>query len=325
MGFLRSCMSSKETKRRRYIYGPVPSRRLGLSLGIDIVPMKVCTLDCVYCQLGRTTEKSTVRREFVDIKAVVAEVESRLAEGVRADYITIGGSGEPTLNSQLGDLIDGLHRVTDIPVAVLTNGTLFYREDIRAECARAALVMPTLDAGDAATFEAVNRPARDISIEKLVSGLSAFRDRFAGQIWLEVFIVPGVNTNPEQIGKMKELIGRIGPDKVQLNTAVRPPAEKSVEPASRETLAGIARQLGDNCEVIADVPMGCCDRQAQQVTADVLSMLKRRPCSVQDLCTGLGITADETMRQLCNLRNQGVVAAEPRGDVVYFRTQSKPS
>jgi wyosine [tRNA(Phe)-imidazoG37] synthetase (radical SAM superfamily) len=268
---------------------------------------------------------STVPREFGDISAIVAEVEIRLAEGVRADYITIGGSGEPTLNSRLGDLIDRLHRVTDIPVAVLTNGTLFYREDVRAECARADVVIPTLDAGDAATFEAVNRPARDISIEKLVSGLSTFRDGFAGQIWLEVFIVPGVNANPEQIGKMKELIGRIRPDKVQLNTAVRPPADKSVEPASRETLAGIALQLGDDCEVIADIAVVCCDRQALQVTADVLSMLKRRPCSVRDLCTGLGITADEAMEQLSDMRNQGLVVAEPRGDVVYFRTQSKPS
>ena len=318
-------MSSKENKQHRYIYGPVPSRRLGLSLGIDIVPMKVCTLDCIYCQLGRTTEKSTVRREFVDIDAVIAEVKSRLAEGVRADYITIGGSGEPTLNSRLGDLIDGLHRVTDIPVAVLTNGTLFYREDVRAECAKADVVIPSLDAGDEAAFEAVNRPARDISIEKLVSGLSMFRDEFAGQIWLEVFIVPGVNTSPEQIAEMKELVARIRPDKVQLNTAVRPPAEKSVEPASYDTLAAIARQMGGHCEVIADVPAGCCDRQAAEVTADVLSMLKRRPCSVQDLCTGLGITAEEVTRQLNDLHSRGLIVAEPRGDTVYFRAQPKPS
>ncbi len=318
-------MSSKENRQRRYIYGPVPSRRLGLSLGIDIVSMKVCTLDCVYCQLGRTTDKSTVRREFVDIDAVIAEVKSRLAEGVRADYITIGGSGEPTLNSRLGDLIDGLHRVTDIPVAVLTNGTLFYREDVRAECAKADVVIPSLDAGDAAAFEAVNRPARDISIEKLVSGLSTFRDAYAGQIWLEVFIVPGVNTSHEQVEKMKELVGRMRPDKVQLNTAVRPPAEKSVKAASCETLAAIAREMGGNCEVIADVPSSSRNRQAPEVTADVLSMLKRRPCSVQDLCTGLGIASEDAMRQLNDLLNQGLVVADPRGDIVYFRAHSKSS
>ncbi|RPJ29194.1 MAG: radical SAM protein [Planctomycetaceae bacterium] len=318
-------MNNKESKRHRYIYGPVPSRRLGLSLGIDIVPMKICTLDCIFCQLGRTTEKSTVRRDFVDIDAVIAEVKSRLAEGVRTDYITIGGSGEPTLNSRLGDLIGGLHKVTDTPVAVLTNGTLFDREDVRAECAKADVVIPSLDAGDEAAFEAVTRPACDISIEKLVSGLSTFRDEFSGQIWLEVFIVPGVNTSPEQIAEMKGLVERIRPNKVQLNTAVRPPTEKSVEPASYETLTAIAREMGGDCEVIADVPAGSCDRQAAQVTADVLSMLKRRPCSVQDLCTGLGITPDEATRQLTDLRRQGLIVAEPRGDTVYFRGHSKPS
>ncbi|MBN1508803.1 MAG: radical SAM protein [Sedimentisphaerales bacterium] len=315
-------MSSRGSKRHRHIYGPVPSRRLGLSLGVDIVPRKVCTLDCIYCQLGRTTEKSTVRRDFVDIDAVVAEVEGRLEEGVRTDYITIGGSGEPTLNSRLGDLIDALHRVTTVPVAVLTNGTLFYREDVRAECARADVVIPSLDAGDATVFEAVNRPTHDISIEKLVSGLSAFRDEFSGQIWLEVFLVPGVNTSDDQIGKMKGLVERIRPDRVQLNTAVRPPAEEDVELASREALVAIARQMGGNCEVIADVPVGCCNRQAQEVAADVLSMLRRRPCSVQDLCTGLGITAEEATRQLTDLQNQQAVIAEPRGDVTYFRAAS---
>ena len=174
-----------------YIYGPVPSRRLGLSLGIDIVPSKICTLDCVYCQIGRTTEKSTVRRGFFDLPAVLDELKVRLAEGGSIDYITIGGSGEPTLNSQLGALIDGIRSLTAIPVAIITNGTLLYRPDVRAECGKANLVIPSLDAGDATTFGAVNRPAPDINIEKLVSGLALFREEFSGQIWLEVFLIEG--------------------------------------------------------------------------------------------------------------------------------------
>jgi wyosine [tRNA(Phe)-imidazoG37] synthetase (radical SAM superfamily) len=182
-----------------HIYGPVPSRRLGRSLGVDIVPAKICTLDCVYCQIGRTTEKSTVRRAFFDVRAVLGELKSRLAGGVDADYITIGGSGEPTLNAQLGLLIDGIRQITDIPVAIITNGTLLYRADVRADCAKADVVIPSLDAADAEAFQAVNRPAPDISIEKLVLGLVQFREEFAGQIWLEVFLVEGVNTGPEQI------------------------------------------------------------------------------------------------------------------------------
>ena len=318
-------MDKKKNRQFRYIYGPVPSRRLGLSLGVDIVPMKICTLDCVYCQLGRTTEKSTVRRDFVDVEAVLAEVQAKVKEGGRIDYITLGGSGEPTLNSRLGDLIDGIHGFTDIPVALLTNGTLFCREDVRAECAKADVVVPSLDAGDEAAFEAVNRPARDITIEKLVSGLSTFRDQFPGQIWLEVFLIPGLNTNPEQIEKIKGLVRRIRPDKVQLNTAVRPAAEKGVEPADAETLTAIAEQIGDGCEVIADVPATCFDRRTQRIGADVLSMLKRRPCSVRDLCTGLGIAPNEAVKQVTDLCNRGLIGSELRGGVTYFRARLKSS
>jgi len=318
-------MSSRESKQRRYIYGPVPSRRLGLSLGVDIVPTKICTLDCVYCQLGRTTEKSVVRRDFVDIDAVLAEVGDWLKDGGRADHITLGGSGEPTLNLRIGDLVDGIHALTDIPVAILTNGTLFYREDVRADCARADVVVPSLDAGDSAVFETVNRPAPDISIEKLVSGLAAFRDEYGGQIWLEVFMIPGVNTDEEQIEKIKKLSERMRPDKIQLNTAVRPTAEKGIEAAARETLAAIARQIGGGCEVIADVPAATCDRRRERVTADVLSMLKRRPCSVEDLCRGLGITPDEARRQVTDLGGRGLIDAESRGEKTYYRARSKAS
>jgi len=173
-------MGGKRLERTGYVYGPVPSRRLGLSLGVDIVPPKICTLDCIYCQIGRTTQKSTERRDFLDIALVLAELRDRLAEGVVADYITIGGSGEPTLNSRLGELIDGIREMTRIPIAVLTNGTLLYRPDVRADCAKADVVLPSLDAGDATVFNKVNRPAPDISIEKLVGGLRQFREEYSG-------------------------------------------------------------------------------------------------------------------------------------------------
>jgi wyosine [tRNA(Phe)-imidazoG37] synthetase (radical SAM superfamily) len=318
-------MTKAENEQYRYTYGPVPSRRLGLSLGVDIVPMKICTLDCIYCQLGRTTEKSTTRGDFVDIAAILSEIGARVEQGLQADHITIGGSGEPTLNSRLGDLVDGIHELTDIPVAILTNGTLLYRADVRAECVKADVVVPSLDAGDERAFEIVNRPARDISIETLVSGLISFRDEYAGPIWLEVFIVPGVNTDPGQIAKIKEIVAKTRPDKVQLNTAVRPPAEKSVEPADAEMLEAIARQIGGDCEVIADVPVGCCDRPRQRTATDVLSMLKRRPCSVQDLCKGLGLTPEEASKEVADLQSRGLIVPEKRGDIMYFLVPQKPS
>jgi len=159
------------------LYGPVPSRRLGLSCGIDIVPFKVCTLDCIYCQLGKTALTTIERKEYTPVESVLTELKEALAEGLQADYITIAGSGEPTLNSRLGELIDGLKNLTNIPVAVLTNGTLFYREDVRVDCSRADVIMPSLDAGDEHTFQRINRPNSVISIEKLISGAGSLFDR----------------------------------------------------------------------------------------------------------------------------------------------------
>ena len=311
-------MGENDRTKTDYVYGPVPSRRLGLSLGVDIVPAKICTLDCLYCQLGRTTEKSTDRRDFLDIKAVLAELRGKLAEGITATYVTIGGSGEPTLHLRLGDLIDGIRKLTEIPVAILTNGTLLWREDVRAECAKADVVIPSLDAGDAATFEMVNRPAADISIEKLVSGLVQFRQAFSGRIWLEVFFIPGVNTHREQIEQIKALIGEIRPDKVHLNTAVRPAAEEGIEPVTRARLDEIAKGLGGGCEVVADTPVGLGDRHLERAAADVVSMLKRRPCSVQDLCAGLGMTPNEAVKHVTRLQSMGLVTSERRRGTTYF-------
>ncbi|MHC4423584.1 MAG: radical SAM protein, partial [Planctomycetota bacterium] len=189
-------------EEKKYVFGPVPSRRLGRSLGVDIVPFKVCTLDCVYCQLGSTINKTIERKEYIPIEPVLAELKDRLDGGLQADFITVSGSGEPTLNSRLGELIDGIKKITDIPVAILTNGTLLYRGDVRADCAKADVVVPSLDAGDEETFRKINHPCSDISIEKLVSGLCAFRKEFAGQIWLEVFLAEDLNTNAEQITKL---------------------------------------------------------------------------------------------------------------------------
>jgi wyosine [tRNA(Phe)-imidazoG37] synthetase (radical SAM superfamily) len=312
-------MDTAKAKQTSYTYGPVPSRRLGLSLGVDIVPGKICTLDCIYCQIGRTTRRSIVRQDFIDIDTVLAELAAKLKTGLKADYITIGGSGEPTLNSRLGDLIDGIRRLTDIRVAILTNGTLLYRADVRAECAKADVVCPTLDAADAAVFEAVHRPTRGITIEKLVSGLEEFRREYRGEIWLEVFLVTGVNTEAEQIEKLKGLIRRIRPDKVHLNTVVRPPAEPNVQAVPAATLDAIARQIGGNCEVIGAPPSAGTEEHRERAEADVVSVLKRRPCSVEDICTGLAMDRNEVLKHLTHLQGLGTVTIERRGDITYFQ------
>jgi wyosine [tRNA(Phe)-imidazoG37] synthetase (radical SAM superfamily) len=307
---------------KKYLYGPVSSRRLGLSLGVDIVPFKICTLDCIYCQLGGTTKKTTERAEYVSSEAVLAELRETLARDLKADFITIGGSGEPTLNSKLGEIIDGIKKITDIPVALLTNGTLFCRPDVRADCAKADVVLPSLDAGDKRTFEKINHPHEDIVIENMISGLCVFRNEFAGQIWLEVFFIDGINTEAGQIAKIKDAIEQIRPDKVQLNTAVRPAAENGIKRLSPERLQVLAKQLGKKCEVAADFSPGRCGKHIESKAESVLSMLKRRPCSINDICSGLGIHSNEALKYVDHFRQKGIVSASEKDGIVFFRALS---
>jgi len=320
-------------EENKYVFGPVPSRRLRLSLGVDIVPFKVCTLDCIYCQIGRTTVKSIERKDYVPLEAVLAELKDKLQRGLQPDFITISGSGEPTLNSRLGELIDGIRKITDIPVAVLTNGTLLYRPDVRADCAKADVVLPSLDAGDEQTFRKVNRPHKDICIEKLVAGLCAFREEFAGRIWLEVFLVEGLNTDNEQIDKIKQLIARIRPDKVQLNTAVRPTAEAGVGRLDAGKLRAIAEKIGEECEIITDFSLEHADKSKAQDELDsisegfamiaqkegtLLSMLKRRPCSLSDICSGLGLGRNEAIKYITHLQQGGFVGSTEKDGTTFF-------
>jgi wyosine [tRNA(Phe)-imidazoG37] synthetase (radical SAM superfamily) len=316
----------------KYLYGPVPSRRLGRSLGVDIVPFKVCTVNCVYCQLGKTAKTTIERKDFVPVGDVLAELKDKLVRGLEADFIAISGSGEPTLNSRLGEIVDDIKKITDIPVAILTNGTLLYRQEVRADCARADVVLPSLDAGDEQTFRRINRPHSDLSIEKLVDGLSAFREEFSGQIWLEVFLIEGFNTDTAQIDKIKDAIRRIRPDKIQLNTAVRPPAELEIKTLDHAAMKTIAKRFGDKCEVVACCSPPCsaglnkstpqdvlAEPAAKRTAETLLSMLKRRPCSLGDICTAMGMRRNEALKYINRFKQQGLIASEQRGTTVFFK------
>lgn len=312
----------------------MPSRRLGLSLGVDIVPFKVCTLDCVYCQLGRTTQKSIERKEFVPVEDVLSELRNRIAKGLTADYITFSGSGEPTLNSGLGEMISDIKKITTISVAVLTNGTLFYMPDVRVDCSNADLILPSLDAGDQKTFEKINRPHPDINIKKVISGLCELRKQFVGQIWLEVFLVDSLNTEAQQLSSIKRAIELICPDKIQLNTAVRPTADASVKPVDYRRLLDIADFFGPQCEVIADsakLSISVSDdrstvAKSAQFSADdnqametLLSMLKRRPCSLDDISSSLGIHRAQAVKYLTCLEQSRLISSERKKGIIFYK------
>ncbi len=328
---MKSYADKKVTDKKKYLYGPVPSRRLGRSYGIDIVPFKVCTLDCIYCQLGKTTSRTIERRDYGPVEPIVTELKKALVKSRDVDFITIAGSGEPTLNIRMGELIDSIKGITNIAIAVLTNGTLLYRQDVRAECSKADVVMPSLDAGDEQTFRKVNHPHKDISIENVISGLCTFRDEFAGRIWLEILFVEGINNSTEQIAGIKEAIERIRPDKVHINTVVRPAAEAGIKKLDAEQLQAVASLLGPKSEIVVDFSLGQnspttagCGTMVNQYgidskAEDVLSMLKRRPCSLDDICSGLGINRNEIVKYISDLQGRGVIHTESKDGKVFFK------
>lgn len=302
----------------RYVYGPVPSRRLGLSLGVDVVPLKTCTLNCVYCQLGPTPRPTVERRAYVPVRDVLDDVAVALRERPTPDFVTVSGSGEPTLHSGLGDLIDGLRRLTRIPVAVITNGTLLWVPEVRAACAKADVVLPSLDAGDPETFRRVNRPHPEATFERLLSGLKALRAEYDGQIWLEVFIVRGITDNEEAVRRIARLAAETQPDRVQLNTAVRPAAKAEVQPVPAERMAALASLFDPPAEVIADYRGP--HAGAHQAGADaVLEFLSRRPATVEDVAAGLDLKPNEVVKLVTELLRSGAVVQEEKAGRPYYR------
>jgi wyosine [tRNA(Phe)-imidazoG37] synthetase (radical SAM superfamily) len=301
-----------------YTYGPVPSRRLGRSLGVDLVPLKTCNLNCVYCQLGATAHATMERRDYCPPQEVVADVRARLAQIAPPDYVTLGGSGEPTLHRSFGEIADGIRAACDVPIALLTNGCLFSRPDVRAACRSASLVLPSLDAGDEDTFRRINRPHPDLTLEGLVSGLAALSSEFPGQIWLEVFIVEGLNADDAQLAAIKNCIDRIAPDRVQINTAVRPPAEADVRAASEETLDRVRRRLGQDAEIIAPAPSLGDIPGAAARKEDVLAMLRRRPCTLADIAGGLGVHPPEVAKYLRALMDEHSIVRRQRLYETYY-------
>lgn len=305
--------------RMKYLFGPVPSRRLGFSLGVDIIPFKVCSLDCVYCQLGRTTEKTTQRTEYAPIEPVIEELKDWAQKGGKADYITLSGSGEPTLNSRLGDLIDEIKKITDIPVAVITNSTLLTDEAVRNACLKADLVVPSLDAADQEIFEKINRPASNVNIKEIIEALRLFKLQFKGKFWLEIFFIESVNTSDQHIAQLKSAIDIIKPDKIQLNTAVRPTADQGISPMTYEKLQAIADKLGDNAEVVASFPTSETGKKIRTTAETLLSMLKRRPCSLQDICQSLAIHPNEALKYIGHLQQSKKISSEEKNTVIFYK------
>jgi wyosine [tRNA(Phe)-imidazoG37] synthetase (radical SAM superfamily) len=242
-----------------------------------------------------------------------------LEAGAEPDYLTLSGSGEPTLNSRLGEVVGRLKDMSSVPVALVTNATLLHRDDVRADCSEVDLVLPSLDAGDEETFRSLNRPHSGIAIEDIIEGLARLRRESPARMWLEVFVVPGVNTGEEQVEALVHAVERISPDRVQLNTAVRPPAEEHVRLAARETLEQIMDRMGPRCELIAEPEQVQQDRGMSQAAENVLTMLRRRPCTAAEVAAGLSINDKEVLKELDRLSRAGKITSSRKAGKVYYR------
>jgi wyosine [tRNA(Phe)-imidazoG37] synthetase (radical SAM superfamily) len=302
-----------------YIFGPVSSRRLGFSLGIDAVPKKWCSFDCLYCEVGPTTHKTIQVQPLVKAEAVLADLKKFLAAGATTDYITIGGSGEPTLNAELGELVAGIKSLTDTPVALLTNGSLFYEKGVRRAVKEVEVILPSLDAADEEIFRAVNRPHPSLSIQRIIRGLKELRQEYAGLIWLEVLIIEGINDPLPHIQRLHRVIEQIEPDRIQLNTAVRPGTEPWVAPLSSEKMEEIKSILGHKAEVVASFSCAEMQKPSLQAESRIVDLLRRRPCPEDEIARAVGVSAAQLAPILDRLARQGKIHCHVHGGKGFYR------
>jgi wyosine [tRNA(Phe)-imidazoG37] synthetase (radical SAM superfamily) len=285
----------------KHLFGPVPSRRLGMSLGVDLVPHKVCSLNCVYCECGATTNLTAERKEYVSYNEIIEELNDFFKNNDNPDYITFSGAGEPTLNIHIGKVIDYIKtNFPNIPVAVLTNGSLLSKVDVRQELLKADLILPSLDAATNAAFKKIDRPNNDLNVEDYIQGLIHFSKDFKGTIWLEIMILPGFNDDLENLNLLKKAIIKINPKKIQLNTLDRPGVIDNIRAASRIELQNIIDlwQLG-NVEIIASSAIRKDNKSFRKDTENaIIETISRRPCTLDDLQKILGLHVNEINKYL---------------------------
>ena len=306
------------SREYNHLYGPVPSRRLGLSLGVDVVPYKVCCYDCIYCQLGRTTRLIASPERLADPGDVIREIEQWVKQGGTADYITFAGSGEPTLNAGLGEMVSAAKALTSIPVAVITNGALLSMSEVREAVSKADLLLPSLDAGTESVFQAINRPAPGLSFTDVTEGLVQTGREFAGSIWLEVMLVRGLNDSDDEFIAIEKIARRIGPDKMQINTVERPSRSGKARAASGGRLMRACDIFGETAEIIASRVVAPEDNsQWRQIEEELMQLLSRRPCTLGDMIAVSGRNAGELAKHLQRLVARGLIEQIGDNDPYY--------
>ncbi len=309
-----------------YLFGPVPSRRLGRSLGVDLVPAKTCCLDCVYCESGGTTALTALRREYVPTDEVIAELDGFLSGAPSLDYITFSGAGEPTLHSGIGRIIrhikEGYPRYN---ICLLTNGCLLGDDALIEELRQLDLIIPSLDAADEAAFRRINRPAPGLSQKEVLAAIVKFRKSCRVTMWLEIFIVPGLNDTPDSIAAFKEAVSQIMPDKIELNTLDRPGTEGWVQKAGADSVGRFKAALESisPVQVVGRFKEGvsaAASLPPEQLRHDILEMLSRRPCTAEDIASSFGAELRCVEKALSRLLGEGRVSRQEMARGTFYKT-----
>ncbi len=311
-----------EATSYRYLFGPVPSRRLGLSLGVDLNPMKVCTENCVFCQVGRTTELTCARKEWVPTADVLAEFDRWVAAGNQADYATLSGSGEPTMHSQFGAVMRHMKAAGKFKTALLSNGSLMWMPEVRRDAAWADVVKVTLSAWDEDSFRRIHRPAEGVTFERLLSGERALRKEFSGQLWVEVMLMPGFNDAPEQVKAIAEQVGSLEADAVHLNTTTRPAlAGVEVPRVPEEWLYTVAPWFSPRAEI--PVFTGKAVPSTSMSDVALMDLLARHPITVEALAESAGVGIPAVEQRLAPLVAAGRLAIEAHNGAQMVRVVLK--
>ncbi|MDH3360469.1 MAG: radical SAM protein, partial [Desulfobulbaceae bacterium] len=304
----------------KYLFGPVNSRRLGLSQGIDLIPSKVCNFNCIYCEVGPTVRLTCQRQEYFPTDEILAEIDTLLADPDAAtlDIFTVTASGEPTLHSGLGKVIRHIKHKTAKPVAVLTNGSTFHLAEVRQELLAADLVIPSLDSARPESYRRINRPATCAVLEDIIDGLIKFVDEFPGEVWLEILLAKGINDSEEDIEALVKAVAKINPARVQLNTVVRPPLETFAHPLSQAELKAIANRFQGRVEIIANFSSREQHDFRPLNETEILEMLKRRPCTATDVGEALNFDPAETTETLAQMVTKGSVRHSGHAGKTYY-------
>lgn len=309
----------------KHLFGPVPSRRLGVSLGVDFIPAKTCSLDCIYCESGPTTNLSTERCKFISPDKITAELDSFLSTEPSLDYITFSGAGEPTLYSELGQVNDFIKKnYPDLKTALLTNGTLFWREDVRKECYGIDLVFPSIDAGSEEIFKKINRPEKSLHIKKVLEGIREFALNYKGSLWLEVFVLPETNMTEKALEDIKNAVSKIPHEKIFLNTLDRPGSENGLKKASPEELEKIRSFFGEKTETAtrkSAVKISYSLNKEKEET--LLRTIKIRPLTREDIVAITGFSKNELAGCIRSLEKRGKIKRKKIENDTFFTISEK--